>query len=234
MNLFITSFFRRHFTERLVKELYERTTYPFNIHIYDNGSDKETRDYLISLLDKKLITSLVLDSRNTGCLYPKLIFNSMTESIDPYYVVTDNDCFPPLLQPCWLTQMVKIMDDNKDIDMLSPQFPPVVCMGPTVEGIREDFVYCKAIGNALKIVRRSSFPVYEQMLATYGDDEFISSFLKVAFCRKIFCFHAGQSKNWGYKEEEISLDPRKSTYTNPFILEVDPISYRPKDLTVTL
>jgi hypothetical protein len=235
MNIFITSFFRRHFTERIVRELKERTTIPLSIHIYDNGSDKETRDYLISLLEDKIITSLVLDSRNTGCLYNKLVFNSMVESSDEYYIVTDNDIMPPKLSPCWLTQMIKIMDDNKGLDMLCPQFPPVNYMGPTQEGIREDFVYCKAIGNALKLVRRSSYPVgYKQKLNTFGDDGFISQFCTVAFCRKVFCYHAGQSKNWGYNLDEIKLDPRKETYNNPLVIEVNPITYVPLNLTVTL
>lgn len=218
-----------------MKELKERTSVPLSIHIYDNGSDKETRDYLISLLENKQITSLILDSRNTGCLYNKLIFNSMVESSDEYYIVTDNDIFPPKLSPCWLSQMIKIMDENKDIDMLTPQFPPVNYMGPTQEGIRNDFVYCKAVGNALKLVRRSSYPIgYKQKLNTFGDDGFISQFLTVAFCRKVFCYHAGQTKNWGYNEEEILKDPRKEGYKQPLILELNPVTYMPLDRTYTL
>ena len=56
--IFMTSWHRKDMTERAVREIHERTTPgTFELHLYDNGSGKETRDYLISLLDEGKITS---------------------------------------------------------------------------------------------------------------------------------------------------------------------------------
>jgi GT2 family glycosyltransferase len=219
------------FTEEAIKKIHERTEKnSFQIHLFDNGSDPETQDKLYGLLKAGLIISLHLDSRNTGCLYNKLVFQAMTETKDDYYVVTDNDIFPPKLEPSWLTHMIAIMNKYPDIAMLTPQFPPINLMGPLY--MNEDVVYCEAVGNALKMVRRSLYPQYEQKLATYGDDGQLSAIIrnngyKVAFCRNIFCLHAGQTENWGYKLEEIHKDPRKCNYNAPLIVQVDPNNYMP-------
>jgi len=43
----------------------------------------------------------------------------------------------------------------------------------------------------------------------------------VAFCRDIWCNHAGQCVNWGYRDEEIKKDPRKAGYGKPFVYEFE-------------
>ena len=231
--IYITSFFRYDFTFETIKQITARTQPgTYELHIYDNGSDQETRQKLYELLKDSKITSLTLDSRNTGCLYNKAVFHSMTPSDQDYYVVTDNDIYPPELTPDWLSQMIAIMNRNPDLAMLSPQIPPIKLMGPRT--IRDDIVLCDAVGNALKVVRRSAFPSYTQKLNTFGDDGQLSALVqnngwRVAFCRNIFCFHAGQCKDWGYKPDEIAKDPRKQGYGDPFICEVDEKTYQPKD-----
>lgn len=236
--IYITSFFRYNFTLETIKKIQSRTDLgTYQIHIYDNGSNQNTQQGLYELLRTGIITSLTLDSRNTGCLYNKAVFHSMVESDQKYYVVTDNDIYPPSLTPDWLAQMRAIMDKNPDIAMLTPQFPPIHLMGPHEK--RNDVVLCDAVGNALKMVRIKTFPSYPQKLNTYGDDGQLSELVrkngwKVAFCRDIFCLHAGQCKDWGYKPEEIAKDPRKQGYGEPFICEVDEKTYRPKDNSLTM
>jgi GT2 family glycosyltransferase len=221
INIYMTSFFRYDFTLESIKKIHERTEPgTFQIHVYDNASDPETQDKLYGLLKEQRIMSLTLDSRNTGCLYNKLVFHAMTETKEPYYVVTDNDIFAPALSPSWLAQMVEIMDRHPEIAFLTPQLPPQNLMEPYK--VLDDIIYCKAVGNALKLVRRKAFPVEtEQVLGAYGDDGNVSkramdNGYKNAFCRNIFCYHAGQCKNWGYEEKEIYKDPRKVGYGKPF------------------
>jgi cellulose synthase/poly-beta-1,6-N-acetylglucosamine synthase-like glycosyltransferase len=221
-DIYMTSFFRREFLEKAVQLIWERTDPDtFQIHVYDNASDKPTRDFLYGMLEQGRIVSLMLDSRNTGCLYNKIVFHAMTESANPYYVVTDNDIFPPKLSPDWLKQMTGLMDKYPEIALLTPQFPPQQLSGPY--SMNEDVVYCKAVGNAFKMVRRALFPIakMEQALGKYGDDGYVSDMLeregyKSAFCRHLFCLHAGQCVDWGYKKEEIHKDPRKVGYGTHF------------------
>lgn len=221
MNIYMTSFFRYNFTEEAINKIHERTEKgTFQIHLYDNGSDHGTQERLHNLLRFNKIASLVLDSRNTGCLYNKIVFHAMTETAEKYYVVTDNDVFPPKISPSWLIQMTDIMDRHPELAFLAPQLPPTGLQEPYE--IKDDIVYCKAVGNTFKMVRRGAFPIQtEQKLGAFGDDGNVCKGAhdlgwKVAFCRNIFCWHAGQCKNWGYKSEEIYKDPRKAGYGPPF------------------
>jgi glycosyltransferase involved in cell wall biosynthesis len=222
-------------TIKTIDLLYERT-YPgtFKLHVFDNGSDEATKRVLIGLLDSGRIESLHLDNRNTGCLYNKGVFHTMTESKDRYYCVTDNDVYPPKIEPDWLSSMIKIMDDNPRIGLLAPQLPPQFLQQPFF--VDRDIVKCIGVGNTLKIVRREAFPItrYRQELGSYGDDGLISKMMRedgweVAFCRNIFCYHAGQCTNWGYSQDQIDLDPRKAGYGKPFTYDlVNEDTYEPE------
>lgn len=225
IDIFMTTWQRQDFTRKSINLIRERTEPgSFQLHIFDNNSDFKMRENLIRLLNEGEIASLHLDSRNTGCLYNKGIFHMMVESTQKYYCISDNDVYPPKLSPDWLSQMIKIMDDHPELAFLVPQIPPQWLQGPDLSQVKDDIVYCKAVGNTFKIVRRSAFPIsdFRPVLGVYGDDALVCEQVKlrnykVAFCRNIFCFHAGQCENWGYREEEVAMDPRKSGYGEPFI-----------------
>ncbi len=220
----MTTWFREEFTRKSIELIHERTKPgTFQLHIFDNNSGPKMREYLIGLLKNKKIASLHLDSRNTGCLYNKGIFHMMVEDFCKYYICTDNDVYPPKLSPDWLSQMIKIMDAHPELAFLVPQIPPQWLQEPDLANLKDDIVYCKAVGNTFKLVRRKAFPISEfrPVLGAYGDDAQVCEQVKlrnykVAFCRNIFCYHAGQCENWGYKKEEIDLDPRKDGYGKPF------------------
>jgi len=211
---------------RSVTEIIERTEPgTYNLHLYDNGSGPDTVQYLLQLKNEGKLTSLVLDSRNTGCLYNKNVFHAMCDPREKYYVVSDDDVFPPKMSPDWLSQMISIMDRHPEVALLTPQLPPQFLQSP-YEAL-EDIVYCHAVGNTLKMVRRESFPAgkIDFMLGAYGDDGLVSQYveksgMKVAFCRNFFCLHAGQCENWGYRPEDVHLDPRKSGYGPPYRYEI--------------
>jgi hypothetical protein len=236
IDIYITSWRRLCFLEKTLRLIHERTEKnTFKIHVFDNNSDPEVCGFLISMQQQGKICSLHLDSRNTGCLYNKAVFHAMTESDNPYYIVTDNDVYPPRLSPDWLQQMVSIMDNHEDLAFLTPQLPPTWLQEPIKA--ENDVVYCKAVGNTFKLVRKAAYPFgkYPQKCGEYGDDGLVSRIVReegwrVAFCRNIFCFHAGQCKNWGYRAEEVALDPRKQGYGEPFSYEIkDQETYEPLD-----
>lgn len=236
-DIYITSFFRPEFTTETVRLIRERTEEgTFRLHIYDNGSDVETVTKLMGLYSENKIDSLMLDKRNTGCLYNKGVFHAMTESHTKYYVVSDNDVFPPKLTPDWLIQMINIMEKYPEIALLTPQLPPQAFQMPYA--LNEDVVLCAAVGNTFKVIRRDAFPFdqYAQKLGEYGDDGLISELVhksgkKVAFCRNIFCYHAGQCENYGYKEEDLGKDPRKINYGEHFTYKfVNEDTYEPEPM----
>jgi hypothetical protein len=236
INIYMTSFFRIAMTLKAVGMIHERT-YPdsFKLHIFDNDSDLDTQRALINLLNTGKIESLHLDKRNTGCLYNKGVFHMMTDSNDKYYCVTDNDVYPPKLSPDWLSQMIAIMEAHPDLGLLAPQLPPQCLQEPYLVG--KDIVRCLAVGNTLKIIRTEAFPLksYTQSLGAYGDDGLVSKMMReegwaVAFCRNIFCYHAGQCTNWGYTPEQVAMDPRKSGYGKPYTYEIENLeTFEPAD-----
>lgn len=228
INIFMTSFYRIDLTLKSINYIYERTEKDsFKLHVFDNNSDKETVDNLLKLYSSKKIDSLYLNNNNTGCLYNKSIFYAMTENTDEFYCVTDNDIYPPKLEPDWLTQMISIMKKYPKLGMLSPQLPPQYLQQPYE--VLDDIIKCRAVGNTFTLIRRKAFPLdiieKEQKLFAFGDDGLISYYMRkegweIAFCRNIFCFHAGQCENWGYKPEEIAIDPRKKGYGKPFTYKI--------------
>ncbi len=223
IDIFMTTFHRKIFTQKTLELINERTEPgTYQLHIFDNGSDLDMQKYLTSLLYNGKIASLHLDSRNTGCLYNKGVFNSLADPNQKYYVVTDNDVFPPKLFPDWLSRMVAIMDAHPNLAFLVPQIPPQSFQMPDMSRIHDDVVYCGAVGNTFKMVRRNAFPanlIFD--LGKFGDDSLVCDAVKarnydVAFCRNIFAFHAGQCDNWGYDQEQIDQDPRKAGYGKPY------------------
>lgn len=227
IDIFITSWRRPDFTEQSINSIVDRTALgSYKIHILDNESSPESRKLLLPYLDAGKVESILFHRTNTRCLWGKAVFNSMVNSDSKYYVVSDNDILAPKLTPDWLTQMVGIMDTTPDLAFLAPQLPPQSLQEPFA--MNDKLVYCKAVGNTLKMVRRDAFPagMYPQNMEAFGDDGLVSSLVrekgfKVAFCRNLFCFHLGQTLNWGYKPEEINDDPRKSGYGEPFTYPVE-------------
>jgi len=150
-------------------------------------------------------------------------------------VVTDNDIFPPKLSPDWLSQMIAIMDAHPNLAFLAPQLPPQNLQTPDLSRVESDIVYCRDVGNTFKLVRREAFPIaeFKTTIGGFGDDAIVCIEAKkkgyeVAFCRNIFCFHAGQCENWGYNENEIASDPRKSGYGKPYTYQmVNEETYEP-------
>lgn len=179
IDIFMTTWNRMEFTDKAIALLHERTPLGnFRLHVYDNNSNHDMREYLIALLNIGCITSLHLDNRNTGCLYNKGIFHMMTESDQKFYMVTDNDVYPPKLSPDWLSQMIEIMDAHPDLAFLTPQVPPQWLQKPGE--IKDDIVYCEAVGNTFKLVRRKAFPIeqFKPTLEAYGDDGLVCDLVK--------------------------------------------------------
>lgn len=106
------------YTEMFVNSVLNKTK-DFNLIIVDNGSDKETYEYLLSLAVKHPFVHVVRHEKNqgyTGGINSGIEFSlSVTKS--PFIVAANNDI---ILPENWFDNFKKIMDDNKDVAVVGP------------------------------------------------------------------------------------------------------------------
>lgn len=227
--IYITSWHRGDMLAKVVQAIHERTALDsYEITVWDNHSNPETMAILHEMFMRSHIENLILWGDNAKCCYPKLQFQAMSEGHE-FYVVTDNDVLPPQIEPDWLSSMLDIMKSHPKLGLLSLRLPPESLQMPT--GYDEEVVFCRAVGNTFKLVRREAWPSVA-LNGQFGDDSTLSQGMLdngwlVGFCRHLYCLHMGQTTNWGYKTEEVALDPRKVGYGKPYEYSYNPLTLEP-------
>lgn len=219
--IFLSSWNRLTFTKQVLRSIRERTEPDsYSLHVYDNGSEPDTQAFLCSKLEEREITSLHLDSRNTGCLFNKLVYHSMVPDDVDIYCVTDNDFIPCI---GWLPAMLKVMASNPDLALLTLDYYPRWPLQPMND--RGDYMACQAVGNTYKLCRRQAVEqvIHDipQKMGAYGDDGLLCELLRkvgweVGYIKGKYCFNLELTQyNWGYTEDQLKQDPRKAGYSEP-------------------
>ncbi len=236
INIFLTTFNRLQVLKKTVESIEKRTKYPFRLHVWDNGSDRATVEWLVERFQGTVgrgqftsarecppLGTLMLSNDNTYTLYPKPIFHSMVETEDEFYVVTDSDIeAPDMGDRCWLTRMLEHMRERPKLAVLAAMVPPVWLQRPYTQD--SAVVYCNAVGNTLKVVRRAAIKFPRQKRGEFGDDTELCDQLHrdgqlVGYSREINCHNLGQKTLWGYASAaEYQGDPRKATEPPPFYI----------------
>src|SRR3990167_1070749 len=147
IDIFITCFLRQAYTEKTLSYLFERTKYPFRLFIIDNGGNDEV---LNAIKDKIFLRVKLMP--NAGIHAAHNVALALAES--DYFITSDNDIFCPDLEPDWLSQMVKFMDERQDYGAIS--LCPHVFIGaagidPSDPEEVKDRNMC---GNVMRIMRR--------------------------------------------------------------------------------
>ena len=148
-----------------VDALEERTTAPFRITIVDNASGPEVRNWLQD--NRSRFHQLILLEENLypGSSGPALQIGIDATTSDPV-VVTDPDLVVPELSPCWLTQMLDILERHPDFGILGigldqSNLPPVQepeNLSP--EEILDGEIVERPVGSIFTFVRRSALHSY--------------------------------------------------------------------------
>ncbi|MBN2120463.1 MAG: glycosyltransferase family 2 protein [Candidatus Omnitrophica bacterium] len=107
----------KEWTQRCVESIIVNTEYPYRLIIIDNGSEKPTRDYLVSLKqDKRLKYYLFIrNEKNLGCT--KAINQGMKAASSEYILVLNNDT---IVCSGWLSELVRIAQLSGDIGIVNP------------------------------------------------------------------------------------------------------------------
>lgn len=106
------------YTERCIESIIKNTQYPYRLIIIDNGSEKETREYLEGLKnDKRILPGrymLIRNEKNLGCT--KAINQGIEASTAEYVCLLNNDT---IMMNGWLTEMVKVAEMSPEIGIIN-------------------------------------------------------------------------------------------------------------------
>ncbi|MFC1620750.1 glycosyltransferase family 2 protein [Candidatus Omnitrophota bacterium] len=107
----------KEYTQKCVESLIKNTDYSFRLIMVDNGSEKETKEYLESLkADTRLNDyALIRNEKNLG--YTKATNQGMKIAASEYVCLLNNDT---LLLEGWLSEMIKVAESADDIGIVNP------------------------------------------------------------------------------------------------------------------
>jgi GT2 family glycosyltransferase len=151
IDIFITSYLRQYYTEQTIEYLESRTKYPYRLFLINNGGNDAVSK--IGSDTGKIFLSLNL-SQNAGIHAAWNLALAMAES--DYFITSDNDIYVPDLDPDWLTQMVKYMDERPEYAAIS--LSPHVFIGAAGidPGTTEDVLERNMCGAVMRIMRREA------------------------------------------------------------------------------
>jgi GT2 family glycosyltransferase len=212
IDIFLTTYLRQAFTEKTIEYLYERTKYPFRLFVIDNGGNDAV---LEEALRQNKVFLWVKNSYNVGIHAAWNMALSMAES--EYFITSDNDIWVPDLEPDWLTQMVKFMDERPDYGAISLH-PHVLIGSPSFEPKDPEDVkevgHCGAVMRIMRVeaVRKSGGWEHEIKSSRNHEELTVCSRLqtngyKCGRTTRIRAYHPFKTKDnepgssWGYPPE---------------------------------
>lgn len=218
LDLFICSYERQNYTSETLRYLKERTRYPHRVFLIDNGGNMEFKDQVDFYIQLR---------PNMGIHAAWNIAMELAES--DYFITSDNDIYVPDLEPDWLTQLVKLMNDRLEYGAIS--LHPHIFIGIKGEDPTdpEDVKEAPMAGSVMRImridaVRRAGGWDHKIELGRNHEERTICSRLhaigyKVGRTTRIRAWHEF-GKNWGYPPEftpEMQKhNPELDDYVNQF------------------
>ena len=149
IDIFLTCYLRQAYTEKTITYLYERTKYPFRLFVIDQGGNDEVLDAA-----KDKVFHRVKHIPNAGIHAAWNTALALAES--EYFITSDNDIYVPELDPDWLNQLVKLMDQRPDYGAIS--LHPHIFVGIKGEDPNdpEDVKEAPMCGAVMRIMRREA------------------------------------------------------------------------------
>lgn len=204
IDIFITAFLRQFYTEKTISYLKERTQYPFRLFVINNGGNDEVLEQagdVVFLQIKMMHNAGIHAAWNTAL--------ALAES--EYFITSDNDIFVPKLEPDWLTQLVKLMDERPDYGAIS--LHPHIFIGRGMldvndpEDVKEES-HCGAVMRIMRTEAVRKAGGWEHVIRTSRNHEehticgkLREAGYKVGICTRLRAFHAFGNEGtdpWGY------------------------------------
>lgn len=105
------------YTEQAVESIIKNTDYPYRLIVIDNGSEKETKEYLESLKNDKRLPGYILIRNEENQGYTIATNQGMEISDAPYVCLHNNDT---IVCKGWLSEMVAVAESSKEIGIVNP------------------------------------------------------------------------------------------------------------------
>jgi len=196
IDIIVTTCGRLDYLKRTISRIIEATSSPYRLHIVDDGSDKEQKDYIYSLLDDGSVYGIMMRSEREGAMSAINIGSWMGFS-DPL-VFTDDDVLCPILSPDWLHRGAEAMRKHRDFALICLQHPeakykPIADFG--------DVMQCKSVGGTFLFTRREftrkypfphrlgnlSRPLEPRCAVAHQTD------WKIGYLKDVYCYHFGEN-----------------------------------------
>ena len=103
------------FTRSCIEGLLKNTRYPYKLLLIDNGSERETKNYLENLKKENANIKLLRNAENLGFI--KAVNQGLALSDAPYVCILNNDTVPGV---AWLTELVEFAEKHPDVGLLNP------------------------------------------------------------------------------------------------------------------
>jgi len=213
IDIFITTFQRQEFAKECVKYIGERTSSYYRITIIDNGGNEWAQHHGRIYRYVPLWKSV----GNAGIHYAWNTALSLAEG--KYFITTDPDLLVPDLNPDWLSQMVKLMEERPTygaISMMPHIFIGAVSIDPNDPEDVKDRNMCGAVfrimrTEATKIAGGWDFKIEE---GRNHEERTICSRMhdggyKTGIASRIRAYH-NFGNNWGYDE---TFTPQRQKHT---------------------
>lgn len=206
LDLVMTTYNRKEFTQKSLKYIAERTKTPLRIIVVDNNSNDGSQEMLFEMKKAGLISHLILLEENYGIHMAKNYGLALVRS-EPYYIDTDNDLLPPQLDPDWVQSLIKLMDKYPAYGAIACR--PQVLIGRSGSEFDGTFEVAKFshIGGHLRIMRTEAVKRATGWEKTWEanrnhEDSYIASRLQeqgfdVGYAKDVRCWHMF-GENWGY------------------------------------
>jgi len=219
IDIIVTTCGRLDYLKRTISRIIEATSSLYRLHIIDDGSNKEQKDYIYSLLNNNSVYSIMMRNKREGAMSAINIGSWMGFS-DPL-VFTDDDVLCPILSPDWLQRGTEAMHQHPEVALLCLQHPGAKYK-PT--GDSGDIIYCKSVGGTFLFTRREfarkypfphhlgnlSRPLEPRCVIAYQTD------WKIAYLKDVYCYHFGEdSILTGKKYQGRFIQPADWKTLNP-------------------
>ncbi len=182
IDIVLLTYNRLNYLRQTIEALVKRTNNPYRLIVVDNAStDLGVRPYLESQKQKGVISELIFNSAN------QLLsgwYSGLSKVRSPVFVISDPDIIVPAVEPCWLTQLLRLLEN----------FPRLVRMGLSLDPA--DVPPCWTVKQAKRLCFRTGPFFDHQRNLRMADIDTTMQLIRTEAFRK----------NGGFQPAELNMD----------------------------